>query len=254
MLQRLRQRRRVGVGHIARARTRGRAHQMNADDLGRSRTCQPDRRPTAQTSRSGRHAYAAGRPAPPYPPAQSSREGWRNVVAEVDNRRAALRQRPVLAVSSVRAVSRVIGRNAEPVLVNRQVGRRPPGSDRIRPRHRQRRGRGVAVLVGDRVVDDRSPAKPAVGVKVMAPFAVIDRRPRRQPSPASPPSAAPAHRRPKVAGAVSIGDHVAACLRVHRPAAVSVTACGTSSKIVTLKLPATCRRPCRWPGPSPPSA
>ena len=49
----------------------------------------------------------------------------RNVAAEVDNRRAARRQR----LRAVGLVSprryRVIGRIGEPVLVNRQVGRRP---------------------------------------------------------------------------------------------------------------------------------
>ena len=83
----------------------------------------------------------------------------RNVVAEVDNRRAARRQR----LRAVGLVSprryRVIGRIGEPVLVNRQVARRPhQARNRIRPQiDRHRRRRRVAVLVGDRVLERIEP-------------------------------------------------------------------------------------------------
>ena len=82
----------------------------------------------------------------------------RNVVAEVDNRRAGRRQR----LRAVGLVSprryRVIGRIGEPVLVNRQVGRRHQARDKIRrKRDRYRRRRRVAVLVGDRVLERIEP-------------------------------------------------------------------------------------------------
>ena len=131
VLQRLRQCRRIGVGHIARGRTRGRAHQMNADDLGRSRTDGANQIAARQRKR---HALAVMRMQLAVQRRRIHQHNrleqvGRNVVAEVDNRRAALRQRPVLAVSSVRAVSRVIGRKRKPVLVNRQVGRRHHDSE-----------------------------------------------------------------------------------------------------------------------------
>ena len=54
----------------------------------------------------------------------------RNVVAEVHNRRAARRQRPRAGGLVSTRRYRVIGRNGEPVLVNRQVASStPPGSE-----------------------------------------------------------------------------------------------------------------------------
>ena len=156
VFQRLRQRRRIGVGHIARARTRRRAHQMNADDLARSRTDGANQ--IAAAIERKHHALAVMRMQLAVQRRRihqhnRAQQAGRNVAAEVHNRGAGRRQR-FRAVGLVRPRRcRVIGRIGEPVLVNRQAARRPhQARNRIRPQiDRHRRRRRVAVLVGDRV-------------------------------------------------------------------------------------------------------
>ena len=61
------------------------------------------------------------------------RQVGRNVVAEVDNRRPARRQRPRARGLVVRAVTVSLAAVSEPVLVNRQVGRRHHDSEQNPP-------------------------------------------------------------------------------------------------------------------------
>ena len=157
VLERLRQRRRVGVGHIARAGTRSRALQMNADNLGRSRTTVPTRSPMPSSAN-----------VTLWPSCVCS---WPSSAAvstsTIESRRLAGTSLPKLttAVPLCRQQTRagglvsprrqrVIGRNGNPSSSTvRLVVDTTLGTESAASVDRQRRGRGVAVLVGDRVVE-----------------------------------------------------------------------------------------------------
>ena len=153
---------------------------MNADDLGRSRTDGANQ--IADADQRKRHALAVMRMQLAVQRRRihqhnRAQQVGRNVVAEVDNRRAGRRQRPRAGGLVGTRRQRVIGRIGEPVLVNRQVGRRHQARNRIRPQiDRHRRRRRVAVLVGDRVLERIEPflaRRRRVGEGAVA---VIDRR------------------------------------------------------------------------------